>query len=226
MSSSRVVVRMLLLSTVLVVALLAPDADAFQRARAEISGGANGITGRAHLLEDGHGNVLITILVTGPPSVLTPGRHGVHIHEVGVCDPPAFTTAGGHFDPGPFGNSNTVTNHPFHMGDLENLVVNQNGVGRLSDITTRISLSPSDVSVFDANGSAIIIHALEDQRSCQPNPATGSVHRGQRRRETGLRRHRARGLIPPPNCTGGLREPPAFGAGDGVKRSGQAAASS
>jgi Cu-Zn family superoxide dismutase len=152
---------------------VAPEAGAFDRAKAHISGGPNGIPGTARLVEDGNGSVLITIHVTGRPSILTPGRHGVHIHEVGACDPPAFTTAGGHFDPGPFGNSNTVTNHPFHMGDLENLVVNRNGVGSLIDVTTRVTLSPSDVTVFDANGSAIIIHALEDQRSCQPDPTTG-----------------------------------------------------
>jgi Cu-Zn family superoxide dismutase len=59
------------------------------------------------------------------------------------------------------------------MGDLENVVVSRNGVGRLIDVTTRVTLSPSDLTVFDANGSAIIIHALEDQRSCQPDPVTG-----------------------------------------------------
>jgi Cu-Zn family superoxide dismutase len=156
---------------------VAPDADAFTRAKADISGGANGITGTARLVEDGQGNVLITIHVTGDPAILTPGRHGVHIHEIGSCVPPAFTSAGGHFDPGPFGNSNTITNHPFHMGDLDNLVVNRNGVGRLVDVTTRVTLRPSDLTVFDADGSAIVIHGLEDQRSCQPmspgGPCTG-----------------------------------------------------
>jgi Cu-Zn family superoxide dismutase len=160
-----------LLSTILGVELVAPEAGAFERARAVISGGPNGITGIAHLVEDGNGNVLITIQVKGDPAILTPGRHGVHIHEFGVCVPP-FTSAGGHFDPGPFGNSNTITNHPFHMGDLENLMVNRNGVGRLIDVTTRVTLSAGDLSVFDTDGSAIIIHALEDQRSCQPDPVT------------------------------------------------------
>lgn len=108
MSPTRAVGCALLLSTV----LMAPEAGAFDRAKAHMSGGPNGITGTARLVEDGNRNVHITIHVTGHPSILAPGRHGVHIHEVGVCDPPGFTTAGGHFDPGPFGNSNTVTNHP------------------------------------------------------------------------------------------------------------------
>jgi Cu-Zn family superoxide dismutase len=172
MNPSKAVGCALLLSGVLVVGLGAPDATAFQRAKADLRG-PNGITGTARLVEDANGNVLVTIHVTGHPAFLTPGRHGVHIHEVGACDSPGFTTAGGHFDPGPFGNGNTVTNHPFHSGDLENLVVNRDGVGRLIDVTTRVTLSPSDLTVFDDNGSAIIIHALEDQRSCQPDPASG-----------------------------------------------------
>lgn len=159
------------------VALVTSSADGLRSAKAIISGGANGISGTALLVEDGNGNVIVTLFAKGPPSVLAPGRHGVHIHEVGACDAPAFTSAGGHFDPGPNGNSNTIANHPFHMGDLENLEVNRNGEGTLVDLTTRVSLSPGDVSVFDANGSAIIIHALEDQRSCQAEfpggPCTG-----------------------------------------------------
>src|SRR5262245_4719179 len=84
--------------------LLTSSADGFAKAKAVISG-PNGITGTALLVEDGNGNVVVTVLVKGPPTVLTPGRHGVHIHEVGSCEAPAFTSAGGHYDPGPNGNS-------------------------------------------------------------------------------------------------------------------------
>jgi Cu-Zn family superoxide dismutase len=175
MKGSTLFVRLLLLLFA-PLALITTNAYAFTKAKATISG-PNGITGTALLVEDRSGNVVVTISVKGDPTVLTPGRHGVHIHEVGACDPPAFTTAGGHYDPGPNGNSNVIANHPFHMGDLENLVVNSHGEGALVDLTTRVTLSPSDTTVFDANGSAIIIHALEDQRSCQAQspggPCTG-----------------------------------------------------
>ena len=30
---------------------------------------------------------------------LKPGLHGTHIHEKGVCTPPKFESAGGHFNP-------------------------------------------------------------------------------------------------------------------------------
>lgn len=94
---------------------------------------------------------------------LTPGLHGFHIHEQQACDPPTFFTALGHFDPGPFGNSHPDLNHPFHMGDLPNLAVNEAGVGHLGTETSRITLSPGPLSIFDANGSAVIVHLNPDQ---------------------------------------------------------------
>jgi Cu-Zn family superoxide dismutase len=96
---------------------------------------------------------------------LPPGRHGMHIHEVGSCSntTTAFGGAGGHFDPGPFGNSSPAdANHPFHMGDLPNLEVNEAGVGHVQYTTSRITLSPGPLSVFDSNGSAVVIHQNED----------------------------------------------------------------
>lgn len=102
--------------------------------------------------------------ISGPPNVLTPGAHGMHIHEIAACDPPGFTTAGGHHDPGPFGNSTPVdANHPYHMGDLPNLIVNANGKGFAKHTTSRITLSPGPLTVFDANGSAVIVHLNPDR---------------------------------------------------------------
>ena len=69
-----------------------------------------------------------------------------------------FTVAGGHFDPGPAGNTDPDANHPFHMGDIPNLEVGANGEGKLTGVTTRVTLSPGPLSLFDADGSAIIIH--------------------------------------------------------------------
>jgi Cu/Zn superoxide dismutase len=103
--------------------------------------------------------------ISGPPAALTPGAHGIHVHENGVCtEADAFTSAGGHFDPGPFGNSTPVdANHPFHMGDLPNLIVNARGVGVMRHVTSRITLSPGPLTVFDANGSTVIVHLNPDR---------------------------------------------------------------
>jgi len=103
---------------------------------------------------------------------LTPGRHGFHIHESGSCEPPLYTAAGGHFDPGPSGNSNPDANHPFHLGDLPNLVANAAGVAHLNAETSRVTLSPGPLTLFDANGSAVIVHANPDQGITGP-PGSG-----------------------------------------------------
>jgi Cu-Zn family superoxide dismutase len=101
----------------------------------------------------------VTVTVSG----LTAGRHGVHLHAVGKCEPPAFTAAGGHFDPGPAGNTDPDANHPFHMGDIPNLEVAKNGTGTMKFTTSRVTLSDGPLSLFDADGTAIIIHANPDQ---------------------------------------------------------------
>ena len=128
-------------------------------ARADIKG--KGITGTAELSEHTQGTgtmVEITLTVTG----LTPGKHGVHLHAVGKCEPD-FLAAGGHFDPGPASNTDPDANHPFHMGDVPNIEAGADGKATMKIVTTRVTLSDGPLSVFDADGTAIIIHGNEDQ---------------------------------------------------------------
>jgi Cu-Zn family superoxide dismutase len=128
-------------------------------ARAAISG--KGISGTLELTERRQGTqTLVEIQLTA--SGLTPGLHGVHLHAVGKCEPD-FTAAGGHFDPGPAGNTDPDANHPFHMGDIPNLEAGKDGRGTLKATTTRITLSPGPLSVFDQDGTAVIIHGNPDQ---------------------------------------------------------------
>jgi superoxide dismutase, Cu-Zn family len=139
------------------------------RARAKIAGPpGSGIEGEVTFVEL-KGNlpmpgVEIDARITGPADRLTPGPHGLHIHENarGACVPP-YQAAGGHFDPGPSSNPDPDVNHPFHMGDIPNLVVDRSGVGVLEATTSRITLSPGPLTLFDANGSAIIVHQKPDQ---------------------------------------------------------------
>jgi superoxide dismutase, Cu-Zn family len=136
-----------------------PMKSGTMKAMADIKG--EGIKGRAELVErkSGTGTVVdVTVTVSG----LKPGLHGVHLHAVGKCEPD-FAAAGGHFDPGPAGNTDPDANHPFHMGDMPNLEVGQNGQGTLKAVTTRITVSPGPLSIFDGDGTAIIIHGNPDQ---------------------------------------------------------------
>ena len=129
------------------------------KAHADIKG--EGITGTLTLTERKQGNataVDYALEVKG----LKPGRHGVHLHAVGKCEPD-FAAAGGHFDPGPAGNTDPDANHPFHMGDIPNLEVGADGSGKMTGVTTRVTLSAGPLSLFDEDGSAVIIHGNEDQ---------------------------------------------------------------
>jgi Cu-Zn family superoxide dismutase len=122
------------------------------------------ISGRAILIErpssEGVKVVEIAMFVNGLPA----GKHAVHIHAAGKCTPTTIPCgeALGHFDPGPASNTAPDGNHPFHSGDLINLSVNSRGFGAMTTTTSRVTLSPGPLSLFDADGSAFIIHVNPD----------------------------------------------------------------
>lgn len=129
------------------------------RAHADIKG--DGITGTADFVESQQGSgkiVNITLSITG----LKAGMHGVHLHAVGKCTPD-FAAAGGHFDPGPAGNPDPDANHPFHMGDIPQISAPATGKASMKAATTRVTLSDGPLSLFDTDGSAIIVHGNPDQ---------------------------------------------------------------
>ena len=115
---------------------------------------------------EGVKEVDVTLFVNNLPQ----GKHAVHIHEVGACAP-TCAAAGSHFDPGPASSNAPVeANHPYHSGDLINVNVNSFGFGIMHHTTSRVTLSPGKLSVFDANGSAIVIHVAEDTY-CPTDPS-------------------------------------------------------
>jgi|SRR3989344_5645846 len=123
------------------------------------------ITGKAEFTEyqvDTQKIVKIILKLEGNPEKIKPGLHAVHIHEKGTCEG-GFKCAGGHFDPGPAGNSDPDVNHPYHAGDLPNILIDKNGEGILEALTTRVTLSSGPLSILDATeGTALMIHANED----------------------------------------------------------------
>jgi Cu-Zn family superoxide dismutase len=165
--------RVLMVASMVALVLIGTPVGARQNvgARAAIEG--DGIKGTAELRSvpsqltpahdmkfmTGMSAVEITITVTG----LKPGAHGVHLHAVGKCEAPGFTTAGGHFDPGPASNPDPDVNHPFHMGDLPNLFADSSGKATLKAVTNRVTIGAGPLSIFDEDGTAIIVHANPDQ---------------------------------------------------------------
>lgn len=140
-----------------------------KRASAEMSG--DGITGSAEFIEYQFGDqkiVKITLKLEGDPTKIVPGKHAVHIHEKADCSG-GFKCAGGHFDPGPAGNSDPDVNHPFHAGDLPNITIDESGKGTLEALTTRVTLSEGPVSILGGEGTSLMVHG-------NPDPYKGGEH--------------------------------------------------
>lgn len=150
------------------------------RATAELAGPS--VQGRADFTEydvAGFKYVHVHLEISGDPAVLKPGKHAFHIHEKAACDCEGFKCAGGHFDPGPSGNTDPDANHGYHAGDLPSIEVDSEGRGTLEAITTRITLSDGPVSILDTttapDGTSVMIHANPDPHT--PGE-TGSGHSG------------------------------------------------
>lgn len=115
-----------------------------------------------------HGHLRLEVSATG----IEPGQHGVHIHTIGKCEAPGFTTAGGHLNPQGHQHGTMNAAGP-HMGDLPNLVVGANRKGKLSIDLAGDSASLA-AALLDADGSAIVIHAAADDYRTDPSGNSGS----------------------------------------------------
>lgn len=159
------------------VDLNAANKNITAKAKAKVEG--PGIKGSAEFTEydvDDWKYVHIRLKLDGDPKILKPGKHAVHIHESGDCKCEGFKCAGGHFDPGPSGNSDPDANHGYHAGDLPNISVDKDGHGELEAITTRVTLSDGPVSILQpAQGTSLMVHANPDP---QTPGESGSGHSG------------------------------------------------
>lgn len=123
--------------------------------------------GAATLIETAEG---VRVALTGYR--LPPGGHGLHVHAVGLCEPPEFTSAGAHFNP-------TAKQHGklnpagAHAGDLPNLVVAASGEGGVDVTTKAFTLSPGPTTLLGEKGTAIVIHANPDDEKTDPTGNSG-----------------------------------------------------
>lgn len=112
--------------------------------------------------------VLINLAVKGLP----PGEHAFHVHAVGKCEAP-FTTAGGHFNPDGKKHGLLAADGA-HAGDMPNLHIPQSGDLTVEVVNAAITLEKGKPnSVFDADGSAMVIHAGSDDYKTDPTGEAG-----------------------------------------------------
>jgi Cu-Zn family superoxide dismutase len=142
--------------------------NAAATARAQLADSAGHSVGTATFTQDAAGVVHIHVEAMG----LATGDHGIHFHAVGSCVGPAFTSAGGHFNPASKHHGLHNPQGP-HAGDLPNLVVT--GEHTSWDATTdRVTLTDGPNSVFDADGTAFVIHAGKDDQMTDPAGNSGA----------------------------------------------------
>ena len=105
---------------------------------------------------------------------LAPGQHGLHIHAVGKCAPPDFTSAGSHFNPQ--GKHHGLENpEGSHAGDLPDLVVGPDGTATAEILATQVSLEATGAnSLFQPEGTALVIHANPDDQKTDPAGNAGA----------------------------------------------------
>jgi len=113
--------------------------------------------------------VLLTADLSGMPA----GTHAIHLHTVGQCTAPDFASAGGHFNPSSkqHGIRNPMGHH---AGDLTNISIPESGALRVELLAPDVRLGPGAGTLLDADGAAVVIHALADDYQTDPAGAAGS----------------------------------------------------
>ena len=129
---------------------------------------ADGSLAARAMIWQNHASVEVRVQAAGLPT----GHYGVHLHAVGRCEGPAFASAGPHWNPtGRQHGSLNPAGH--HLGDLPNLDVDAQGAGRLAFAIVGASLSGAD-GIFDADGTALVIHAAADDYRTDPSGNSGA----------------------------------------------------
>jgi Cu-Zn family superoxide dismutase len=123
--------------------------------------------GQAHLQQAPHGTLLKLDLKN-----ITPGVHGLHIHDVGRCERPPFESAGGHFNPSGRQHGFLNPQGP-HAGDLPNIEVPSTLQLSVEYFLADVTIDPGPRSLIDNNGSSIVIHAGKDDYGTDPAGESG-----------------------------------------------------
>ena len=124
--------------------------------------------GIATLAQENDG-VQVTAALSGLPA----GSYAMHLHAVGKCEGPVFTSAGGHFNPAmkQHGQLNPAGEH---SGDLPNIVVGDDRKGSMTALRPGLRLVDGDAPLLDADGAAVVVHAQPDDYKTDPAGNAGA----------------------------------------------------
>ncbi|MEA2927568.1 MAG: superoxide dismutase, Cu-Zn family [Alphaproteobacteria bacterium] len=138
-----------------------PVQAAGEMANAQLKDASGKAVGDVDLMQTPAG-VLIKLQIKGLP----PGEHAFHIHAVGKCEAP-FESAGPHFNP--THHKHGMLSGEGHAGDMPNLHVPQSGELAVELVNPAVTLEQGKPnSVFDSDGSSLIIHAKADDYKTDP----------------------------------------------------------
>lgn len=106
---------------------------------------------------------------------LSPGKHGMHFHNVGSCsDTKEFKKAGPHIHASEKPHGYLNPKGP-HAGNLPNLFVHNDGTAEVELYSELVSLygKGNKPALLDEDGSTLIIHKNSDDHYTQPIGGAG-----------------------------------------------------
>jgi superoxide dismutase, Cu-Zn family len=106
-------------------------------------------------------------------ATLVAGTYAVHLHQNGLCQPPAFESAGPHWNPSGRQHGRLNPLGP-HLGDLPNLTVGADGRGTVEFTIAAASLARGDNRLADRDGAALVVHAGPDDYRTDPSGNSGA----------------------------------------------------
>lgn len=155
--------------SLLVAAIIALSAPGLAFAQSvDVVGAKLTKIGKADVKEGPHGLVLTLSLQKGS---LTPGAHGIHIHEHGDCSDEGFKNSKGHVNPSKVEHGFLNPKGP-HPSDLPNVWAHEDGSVLAEMFIPGMSVSGTN-ALEDEDGSALVIHANPDDHLTQPIGGAG-----------------------------------------------------